>query len=96
MDIAWGRFVWDAEKEQLNVEKHGIDFQEASRVFMDPRRRIYVDSRHSLKEPRYFCIGKVGARILTVRFVYRHEKIRIFGAGSWRKGRSYYDQKETD
>lgn len=95
MDIAWGRFVWDAEKERFNVEKHGIDFQEASRAFIDPGRRIYFDSRHSLKEQRYFCIGKVGARILTVRFVYRHGKIRIFGAGSWRKGKGYYDEKET-
>ncbi|PIQ81816.1 MAG: hypothetical protein COV76_06885 [Candidatus Omnitrophica bacterium CG11_big_fil_rev_8_21_14_0_20_64_10] len=31
------------------------------------------------------------SRILTVRFVYRSGKIRIFGAGYWRGGRKYYE-----
>ena len=47
------------------------------------------------KEPRYFCIGKVDDRILTVRFVYRNNKIRIIGAGYWRKGRKYYEKEKS-
>jgi len=36
----------------------------------------------------------VGGNILTVRFVYREGKIRIFGAGFWRKGRKYYEEND--
>ena len=45
------------------------------------------------KEQRFFCIGRVGGRILTVRFVYRENAVRIFGAGYWRKGREYYEKE---
>ncbi|MBI3322887.1 MAG: BrnT family toxin [Candidatus Omnitrophica bacterium] len=93
MDKTLGSFVWDEERERLNVEKHGVDFEQATRAFLDPRRKIYTDSKHSQREERLFCIGRVGQRIVTVRFVYRSGKIRIFGAGYWRKGRAYYEKK---
>ncbi len=79
-------FVWDSNRESINIRKHGIDFITASKAFKDPKRKIYIDSKHSLKEERLFCIGKVAKRIVTVRFTYRDDKIRIFGAGHWRKG----------
>jgi uncharacterized protein len=88
-------FAWDPRKERLNIRKHGIDFTTAAKVFLDPRRKIYVDSKHSAQEERMFCIGKVGGKILTVRFTYREGKIRIIGAGYWRRGKSYYE-KEND
>ena len=87
-------FVWDARKEAANVQKHGVDFHTAAKAFRDPQRKIFTDSRHSLEEPRYFCIGKVDGRVLTVRFVYRAGKIRIIGAGYWRKGAHYYGQEQ--
>jgi uncharacterized DUF497 family protein len=87
-------FVWDAEKEMVNIEKHGVDFRRDAQVFADPHRKIFTDSRHSAKEARHFCIGKVEGRVLTVRFLYRDDKIRIFGAGFWRKGKIYYEENE--
>lgn len=84
-------FVWDIAKESVNIHKHGVDFITAAKAFKDPKRKIYTDSKHSAKEARFFCIGKVENRILTVRFVYRGEKIRIIGAGYWRKGVKYYE-----
>lgn len=90
-----GHFLWDAEKERTNIEKHGADFFTAAKVFMDPGRKIYIDAKHSRQEERYFCVGKVEGKVLTVRFIYREGKIRIFGAGYWRKGRTYYE-KEND
>ena len=86
-------FVWDMVREIKNVHKHGIDFTTAVKAFNDPVRKIYVDSIHSDKEQRFFCIGKVEGRILTVRFTYREGKIRIFGAGQWRKGIRYYEKR---
>lgn len=88
------RFVWDVKKELENISKHQLDFTEASKAFLDPNRKIFMDSEHSKKEERYFCVGKIGGKILTVRFTYRACKIRIIGAGYWRKGRKYYEEKE--
>ena len=89
-------FEWDPYKEWLNILKHGVNFTTATEAFKDPRIRISIDSKHSEKEPRYFCLGKVGHRILTVRFLYRAGKIRIIGAGYWRKGAQCYDQDEKE
>ena len=87
-------FAWDLAKELLNIKKHSVDFTTAAKAFQDPRRKIYVDSKHSEKEERLFCIGKVDDRVITVRFVYRDGKIRIIGAGYWRKGEIYYEKED--
>ena len=87
-------FVWDSHRESINIHKHCIDFVTTSKAFNDPKRKIYIDSKHSLKEERLFCIGKVAKMIVTVRFIYRDDKIRIFGAGYWRKGKVYYEKKD--
>lgn len=86
-------FEWDDRKERLNQEKHGVSFREAQAAFLDPRRVIAEDVRHSSREKRFFCMGRVGDGILTVRFTYRRERIRIIGAGYWRKGREIYEEK---
>ncbi len=93
MDKEYGIFMWNLQRELDNINKHGIDFNLARKVFEDNKRKIFIDSLHSKEEERYFCIGKVGMRIITVRFVYREGKIRIFGAGNWRKARKYYEKK---
>ncbi len=94
MDRDCGSFVWDTEKEMINLAKHGVDFVTASRAFLDPRRTIFVNAKHSGVEERFYCIGSVDGKILTVRFVYRGKKIRIFGAGYWRGGRKYYESEK--
>jgi uncharacterized DUF497 family protein len=91
--VRFGRFEWDLEKSEANLAKHQVDFFSAIEVFFDDNRVIAIDQAHSKLEPRYFCIGKVGNQILTVRFTFRQEVIRIYGAGHWRKGRSVYGKK---
>ena len=88
-----GDFIWDLEKEADNLEKHGVDFATAAKVFEDSNRVISIDEMHSDHEERHFCVGKVHGRVLTVRFTYREGLIRIYGAGYWRKGRERYEQK---
>ena len=51
------------------------------------------DLNHSVDEKRYYCLGEVSGGILTVRFTYRSSKIRIFGAGYWRKGKKIYEKE---
>ena len=54
-----GSFIWDKEKESANIKKHGVDFETAALAFKDAKRKIYIDSRHTKEEERFFCIGKV-------------------------------------
>jgi len=86
-------FEWDENKNQLNIKKHGVSFDDAKKVFDDPARLTLFDEGHSQAEDRYFCIGKVNDGILTVRFVIRNGFIRIIGAGYWREGRKRYEER---
>ena len=86
-------FEWDEEKDKENQSKHGISFLTAQQAFLDPYRVIAEDITHSTEENRCYCMGRVGEGILTVRFTYRGNLIRIYGAGYWRKGRNIYEEQ---
>ena len=86
-------FDWDANKDKLNQEKHGVSFAIAQLAFLDPDRVILEDLEHSDGERRYYCLGMVSDGIVTVRFTYRKNKIRIIGAGYWRKGKKIYERE---
>ncbi len=88
-------FEWDEKKNDENVKKHGVNFQTAQYAFIDSKRIIAEDSTHSKLEKRYYCFGKVKGGVLTVRFTYRTSKIRIIGAGFWRKGKSIYEKENN-
>jgi uncharacterized protein len=89
--MAKTNFEWDAAKNTLNQEKHGVSFQLAQYAFADPLRVIAQDESHSQAEARFYCFGVVEGGILTVRFTYRAAVIRIIGAGYWRKGKAIYE-----
>ena len=91
--MAKARFEWDPDKDRDNQSKHGVSFGLAQLAFADSRRVIAEDLSHSTKEKRYYCFGKAGGGVLTVRFTYRDNSIRIFGAGYWRKGKQIYEQQ---
>jgi uncharacterized DUF497 family protein len=86
-------FEWDPDKDLLNQAKHGVAFAEAQYAFADPHRVIAEDLSHSQGEKRYYCFGRVGGGILTVRFTYRRGVVRIFGAGYWRRGKRIYERE---
>ena len=88
-------FEWDAEKDTLNQEKHNISFAAAQYAFADPQRVIAKDEEHSGAEDRYYCFGEVDGGVMTVRFTHRASKIRIIGAGYWRKGKAIYEQENN-
>ncbi len=85
-------FEWSETKNRINIEKHGVAFDDAQYAFADPERLIFEDVAHSVDEKRFFCIGKTIDGVVTVRFVCRGQKIRILGAGYWRKGKKLYEK----
>ncbi len=86
-------FERDAEKDLINQDRHGVPFSLAQFAFADLNRVIARDLNHSDEENRYFCFGKTEDEILTVRFAYRGERIRIFGVGYWRRREKIYEQE---
>lgn len=98
--LCYGRFVetsfeWNQAKDAENQRKHGVSFAEAQWAFQDPQRVIARDLAHSASEDRYYCFGRVTADILTVRFTYRNGRIRIIGAGFWRRGKKVYETQNS-
>lgn len=88
-------FDWDPAKDKQNQSKHGVSFALAQLAFFDDSRVILEDQEHSDEEKRYYCLGQVGNGILTVRFTYRNNIIRIIGAGYWRKGKKIYERENN-
>ena len=90
-------FEWDDKKNKENKKKHNVSFELASIAFEDPHAIYYTDEKHSTaSETRFYCFGKVGYGIVTVRFTKRSNKIRIFGAGYWREGKNIYEKENKE
>lgn len=52
-------FEWDKNKNEINITKHNVSFEEAQEAFFDKNRVILYDERHSDKEKRYFVLVKL-------------------------------------
>jgi uncharacterized DUF497 family protein len=63
-----------------NQMQHGVSFADAQHAFAGPARVIAEDLTHSTNvEKRYYCFGQHGGGVLTVRFTYRDNLVRITG-----------------
>jgi uncharacterized protein len=67
------RFEWDEAKNLSNQRKHGVSFEKASAVFLDPHH-VTVQDRVEDGEPRWQAVGMVeDLLILTVAHAVREE-----------------------
>lgn len=74
-------FDWDPQKAERNRQKHGVSFEEAETVFVDPLAVIFDDEWHSHNEEREIIIGLSNHnRLLLVCFTERPNTIRIISA----------------
>jgi uncharacterized DUF497 family protein len=77
-------FQWDPEKNQSNIEKHGLSFEEASELFKMPENLVLeeYDFEHSLTEDRIISIGPILRGITVVVSVERNDgdTIRLISA----------------
>ena len=53
-------YEWNAAKAKSNLRKHGVSFEEAATVFLDPLALTFSDPDHSLAEEREITIGNTG------------------------------------
>jgi len=77
-------FDWDEQKNQSNIEKHSVSFEEAVTVFYDDRAIEFYDDVHSsLGEDRFLMLGfSAKIRMLMVCYCMRCDDnvIRIISA----------------
>lgn len=77
------RFEWDENKNEINIKKHKISFDEAKTVFYDEEALVINDPEHSQEEERFIILGlSKEANLLVVCHCYRETDtiIRIISA----------------
>lgn len=73
--------MWDEEKARVNLEKHGVSFDEAETVFDDPLYVDFYDPDHSYDEHRYIIIGESNrGRLLLVSYAERGGALRLISS----------------
>ncbi|MCE5329968.1 BrnT family toxin [bacterium] len=76
-------FEFDENKSKSNKQKHGIDFDDAKKLWED---FDYVEIPvMTSDEPRFLVIGKISEKHWTGIITYRNEKIRIISVRRSRK-----------
>ncbi|HEV3500632.1 MAG TPA: BrnT family toxin [Bradyrhizobium sp.] len=85
-------FEWNDQKRELNLAKHGIDFDGAIEVFYGP---VILRRSDRNNEERWTALGYSGNRLIVVVFARRVDVIRIISARRARKNeeREYRNAK---
>ena len=87
------KFEWDERKNVINIQKHGVSFEEAMTVFKDDNAVLLYDENHSETEDRFNIIGVSQlSKLLIVCHCYRESEtvIRIVSARKPSKAEAKY------
>lgn len=86
------RYTWHERKRRTNIRKHGIDFDDAKRVFDGPTLER-EDDREDYGEVRVYAIGVMVDILVTVIYTERGEDERHI-VSAWKaephEQRAYY------
>ncbi len=69
------RFEYSHAKSAANLDKHGIDFEEAQTLWDDPD--ILEIPARTEDEPRHLVIGRLGPKVWSAVITYRDDRVRI-------------------
>lgn len=73
-------FEWDDKKAASNLKKHGVPFEEAIAIFLDPNRLDHHDGREAYGEDRFLAVGLTDTDVLVIAYTVRDDTIRIISA----------------
>lgn len=76
-------FEYDERKSAVNAEKHGIGFDRAQALWLDPD--LLVVPARTDDEPRSLALGRIGGRHWAAVFTQRGEHLRIISVRRARK-----------
>jgi len=87
-------YEWDPRKAKSNLRRHGISFEEAGSVFLDPLAITFPDPDHSDEEDREITIGlSKKHRVVFVSHCPRGDRTRIISVRrATRKERKQYEE----
>ncbi len=89
-------FAWNEEKRLNNRAKHGLDFEDAGRIFGG---EVFVveDTRYDYAEQRFIAYGELAGRIVVLAFTLPDDDtIRIISMRKANKREQRaYDQERT-
>ncbi|MBY0299058.1 MAG: BrnT family toxin [Methylobacterium sp.] len=74
------RFEWDPRKADINLRRHGVPFERASKAFRDPFAVEWIDDRGEQGEERINLLGLCDGVLLPVTCTERGEAIRLISA----------------
>jgi uncharacterized DUF497 family protein len=77
-------FEFDPAKSQANKAKHGIDFEEAQSLWLDPDG-LSVPAKNIKSEIRFARIAQVENQIWFAVFTYRQNNVRLITVRKARK-----------
>ena len=87
-------YGWDAAKAKANLQKHGVSFDEAATVFLDPLALTFPDPFDSSGEEREITIGyTAGHQVVFLAHCQRGSSVRIISARrATRRERRQYEE----
>jgi uncharacterized DUF497 family protein len=91
-------YEWDAEKAVVNRTKHGISFDDAAGVFLDPLALTFADDVRSLEGQREYTIGHTKKQqVVFVAHCQRGHRVRLISARkATPKERRQYEEGITE
>ena len=89
-------FEWDEAKNQTNKAKHGVRFEEASKIFRNPVLEK-EDKRRDYGEPRYVVLCPLQDVLVHVTYTVRGGNIRLISARrASRREKRDYERRKAD
>jgi uncharacterized protein len=92
--------AWDPAKALSNLAKHGVSFDQAATVLLDPLALTVFDAEHSQAEERWFTLGTASeGKLLAMSHTYQaasplEVKVRIISAReATRRERQQYEDE---
>jgi uncharacterized protein len=70
-------YVWDEQKRESNLKKHGLDFRDAHLVYENPDKCTYDASRNDEYRLMDVAMAVVNGRVLTLVYTERDDQVRV-------------------
>lgn len=91
-------YEWDPKKAKANLRQHGVSFDQAASVFLDPLAVTFPDPDHSGEEFREITIGRSASqRVVFLSHTRRGDRTRLISARkATRRERKQYEESISE
>jgi uncharacterized protein len=69
-------FDWDEKKRKANLQRHGLDFRDAERIF-ENETLLLIDDRFDYGEIRYVTFGMLRNIVVALVYTEQDESVRV-------------------